>query len=180
MIIQFCGMSGAGKTTLAEHTKAKLERSKIAVEIIDADEFRKFIIKDLGFTKADRFENIRRLAFIANKFSQHNIVTIICAINPYEEIREEIKNKYAQVKTIFINCEMPELIKRDTKGLYKKAALPEDHKDKIHNLTGVNDPFEKPLHPDLTIDTHMENIETSTDKIVSFIKNNVQESTYKK
>src|ERR1035437_1453465 len=109
MILQFCGMSGAGKTTLAEQAKAGLELLNIPIEIIDADEYRKFLFKDLGFSKADRMENIRRLAFIANKFSSRNIVTIICAINPYEEVREEIKKKYPDVKTVFINCSIPEL-----------------------------------------------------------------------
>jgi adenylylsulfate kinase len=174
MIIQFCGMSGAGKTTLAEHAKAKLALLNTAVEIIDADEYRKFILKDLGFSKQDRFENIRRLAFIADKFSKQNIVTIICAINPYEEIRQEIKNKYTQVKTVFINCQMLELIKRDTKGLYKKAFLPDAHTEKIHNLTGVNDPFEIPQNPDLIINTDSESIERSTEKIVDFVKQQVR------
>jgi adenylylsulfate kinase len=169
MIIQFCGMSGAGKTTLAEHTKNKLKLLSIPSEIIDADEYRKHIIKDLGFSKIDRCENIRRLAFIANKFAQHNIVTIICAINPYEEIRQEVKKSYNDVKTIFINCKIDELIKRDTKGLYKKAFLPETHKDKIHNLTGVNDPFEIPQSPDLIINTDAESINDSAKKLTNFI-----------
>ena len=173
MIIQFCGMSGAGKTTLAEHTRTKLNAWKIPIEIIVADEYRKFIIKDWGFSKEDRCENIRRLGFIANKFSTHNIVTIICAINPYEEIRYEIKEKYPNVKTVFIHCEIPELIKRDTKGLYKKALLPENHKDKIHNLTGINDPFEAPANPDLIINTDADNIETCIEKLVQFIKANI-------
>ena len=172
MIIQFCGMSGAGKTTLAEHARIKLVLLNIPVEIMDADEYRKFIIKNLGFSKEDRCENIRRLAFIANKFSAHNIVTIICAINPYEEIRQELQSKYTNVKTVFINCEIPELIKRDTKGLYKKAFLPEAHKDKIHNLTGINDPFEAPINPDLTINTDIESIDTSVEKLVRFIQAN--------
>jgi adenylylsulfate kinase len=172
MIIQFCGMSGAGKTTLAEHTKEKLALLGIPLEIIDADEYRKFIIKDLGFSKNDRCENIRRLAFIANKFSKQNITTIICAINPYEEIRQEVKNKYDNVKTVFINCEITELIKRDTKGLYKKALLPENHKDKIHNLTGINDPFEIPEKPDLIINTGKEDINKSTESLLNFIKAN--------
>ena len=170
MIIQFCGMSGAGKTTLAEHTKNKLTLSNISLEIIDADEYRKFIIKDLGFSKNDRCENIRRLAFIANKFSKHNVVPIICAINPYEEIRKEIRIKYDNVKTVFINCGITELINRDTKGLYKKAFLPETHIDKIHNLTGVNDPFEIPNNPDLIINTDKETIEQSVEKLAAFIK----------
>ena len=165
-------MSGAGKTTLAEHTKTELNALNIPVEIIDADEYRKHIIKDLGFSKADRAENIRRLAFIANKFSSHNIISIISAINPYEEIREELKNTYKSVKTIFINCEIPELIKRDTKGLYKKAFLPDNHMDKIHNLTGINDPFEMPKKPDLIISTDKESIQACTERIVRFIKTN--------
>jgi adenylylsulfate kinase len=165
-------MSGAGKTTLAEHTKTELSALNIRAEIIDADEYRKYIIKDLGFSKEDRVENIRRLAFIAAKFSSHNIISIICAINPYEEIREELKNKYTNVKTVFINCEIPELIKRDTKGLYKKAFLPDNHIDKIYNLTGINDPFEIPKKPDLIINTDKENIETSTERMIQFIKTN--------
>jgi adenylylsulfate kinase len=172
MIIQFCGMSGAGKTTLARHIKNKLNHLNIPVEIIDADEYRKHLIKDLGFSKADRCENIRRLAFIADKFSQHNIITIICAINPYEEIRKELKNNYKNVKTVFINCEIPELIKRDTKGLYKKAFLPDNHIDKIHNLTGINDPFEVPENVDLIVNTDKETIESATERIVEFIKTN--------
>ncbi|HKC68560.1 MAG TPA: adenylyl-sulfate kinase [Bacteroidia bacterium] len=171
MIIQFCGMSGAGKTTLAEHTKKNLAALSILVEIIDADDYRKHIIKDLGFSRADRSENIRRLAFIAGKFSNHNIIPIICAINPYDDIRQEVKSKYANVKTVFINCEIKELIKRDTKGLYKKAFLPEGHKDKIHNLTGVNDPFEIPNNPDLIIETDKETIESSVNKLTTFILN---------
>jgi adenylylsulfate kinase len=172
MIIQYCDMFRAGKITLAEHTKTKLIRSNISVEIIDADEYRNHIIKDLGFSKQDRCENIRRLAFIADKFSQHNIVTVICATNPYQEIREEVKNTYKNIKTVFVNCEIPELIKRDTKGLYKKALLPDSHKDKIHNLTGINDPFEIPSHPDLIINTDKEGIEASSERIVKFIKTN--------
>ena len=169
MIIQFCGMSGAGKTTLAEHAKAELELLEIPIEIIDGDVYRKLLSKDLGFSKADRMENIRRLATVAESFSSKNIISIICAINPYEEVRSEIKNKYKNVKTIFIHCPLPELIKRDTKGLYKKALLPDGHADKINNLTGVNDPFEIPKNADLVIDTDSENVEESAKKLVSFI-----------
>jgi adenylylsulfate kinase len=163
-------MSGAGKSTLANRTKEILAKENIAVEIIDADDYRKNIIKDLGFSKTDRFENIRRLAFIAEKFSQYNIVPIICAINPYEEMRQEIVRNYKDVKTIFINCGVEELTKRDTKGLYKKAALPDNHPDKVKNLTGINDPFEKPIHPDLVIETDKESIEFSANKLSDFIR----------
>lgn len=172
MIIQFCGLSGAGKTTLAQLAKKKLKYLNVPVEIIDGDEYRTFICKDLGFSKADRMENIRRLAFVAYTFSSHNITAIISAINPYEEVREELKQKYPEVKTVFIDCNLEELKKRDTKGLYRKAFLPDEDADKIHNLSGVNDPFEIPTRADLVIHTDKENIETSVDKLVSFIFKN--------
>jgi adenylylsulfate kinase len=170
MILLFCGMSGAGKTTIAERVKMKMESLNINVEVIDADEYRNFLFKDLGYSKIDRCENIRRLAFLANKFSQYKIVTIICAISPYEDIREEIKSKYKNVKIIFINCKIPELIKRDTKGLYKKALLPNDHVDKLHNLTGINDPFEIPEKPDIVINTDSNDIETCANDLIKFVQ----------
>ncbi len=172
MIIQFCGLSGAGKTTLALGAKKKLKALNIPVEIIDGDVYRTFICRDLGFSKQDRMENIRRLAFIAHTFSAHDITAIICAINPYEEVRKEIKKNYENVKTVFINCPMNELVKRDTKGLYKKAMLPEGHKERVSNLTGVNDPFEVPSAADLVIDTDKEDVEACVQKLVDFIRKN--------
>lgn len=170
MIVQFCGLSGAGKTTLAQLAKKQLKELNIPVEIIDGDEYRTFICKDLGFSRKDRIENIRRLAFIAYTFSKHDIVAIICAINPYEEAREETRKNYPDVKTVFINCSLDELIKRDTKGLYKKALLPDGHAEKLKNLTGVNDPFEIPKNADLVIDTDKISVNESVNKLVDFIK----------
>lgn len=169
MIVQFCGMSGSGKTTLATSVRRVLEAQGVKVEVIDGDEYRKVLCADLGFSKADRNTNIRRLAFVASKLSQHDVVAIICAINPYEDIRQEISATYPNVKTVFIDCDMETLIARDTKGLYKKALLPDGHPDKITNLTGVNDPFEKPIRPDLTIDSGKETVAASTEKLAQFI-----------
>jgi adenylylsulfate kinase len=174
MIIQFCGLSGSGKTTLARAVKELLFEQNIPVEIIDGDEYRKVLCSDLGFSKEDRNTNIRRLAFVASKLSSYNIVAIICAINPYESIREEVKGEYEQVKTVFVNCGMAELIKRDTKGLYKKAMLPESHPDKVHNLTGVNDPFDIPQSPDLVIESDKQTAEESAKKLMDFILMNYQ------
>ena len=174
MIIQFCGLSGAGKTTIARGAKQKLRGQGVPIEIIDGDEYRAFICRDLGFSRADRMENIRRLAFIAHTFSGHDITAIICAINPYEEVREEVRRRYPDVKTVFIRCGVDELIRRDPKGLYKKALLPEGHKDRISNLTGVNDPFEVPASPDLVIDTETLSQEQSIDKLVGFILENLK------
>jgi adenylylsulfate kinase len=176
MIIQFCGLSGSGKTTLAISVKELMQQKDIPVEIIDGDEYRKVLCADLGFSKEDRNQNIRRLAFVASKLSAHNIVTIICAINPYDSIRQEIVATYPNVKTVFISSNLDTLIGRDTKGLYKRALLPDGHPEKINNLTGVNDPFEVPLNPDLIINSDKETIEFSTKKLVEFILSNYKRS----
>jgi len=172
MVILLCGLSGAGKTTLANSVKHKLEESGTNTEIIDGDEYRKMLFKELSFSKNDRFENIRRLGFIASKFSARGIVTIISAINPYAEIRNELKETYPNVKTVFVDCSVEKLIDRDTKGLYKRALLPEDHPDKLFNLTGINDQFDIPVAPDLYLNTGKMDINECTFLLFHFITNN--------
>jgi adenylylsulfate kinase len=180
MILLFCGLSGAGKTTLAGRIKSKLMEAEIAVEIIDADQYRQRLFKDLHYSREDRFENIRRLGFIADKFSSHHIVTIVSAINPYDTIRKELVKTYNNVKIVHLDCDIDMLIKRDTKGLYRKALLPDGHPDKISNLTGVNDPFETPVDPDLYINTSEMNVRQCTNEIYSFIMQNVIKPEYER
>lgn len=170
MIIQMCGLSGAGKSTLAGAVEMLLKKRRIKVEIIDGDEYRKTLCNGLGFSREDRMENVRRMAFVARQLSKHGIVAIICAINPYEEMRREIAKKYPGVFTIHIDCTLETLKIRDTKGLYQKAFLPEDHPEKIKNLTGINDPFDRPPKPDLYINTDTDTIIHCTNKIVHFIR----------
>ena len=174
MIIQFCGLSGSGKTTLATQVKQVLNDQDIRIEILDGDAYRKTICAGLGFSKAHRNENIRRLARIAHGFSGQHTIAIICAVNPYDDVRLEIADNYPNVKTIYIDCHLDVLIQRDTKGLYRRALLPQEHPEKIGNLTGVNDPFDIPANPDLIIKTDMESIDVSVQKLVAFIR-----STYK-
>jgi adenylylsulfate kinase len=173
MIIQFCGLSGVGKTTLALKAKEHFHDKKMRIEVIDGDEYRKYLNTDLGFSKEDRNNNIRRLAFIAEKFAHHNIIPIISAINPYDAIRNEIVNNYLHVKTVYIKCSLEELTKRDTKGLYTKALLPDEDKNKIRNLSGVNDPFDVPTNPDLVIETDKESISESAAKLITFIESHI-------
>jgi adenylylsulfate kinase len=169
MIIQFCGLSGSGKTTLATSVKHLLQQQGVGVEIIDGDTYRKTLCADLGFSKADRNENIRRLAAVANESINQHSIAIISAINPYEDVRLEIAANYGNVKTVYIECSLEVLMERDTKQLYKKAMLPDGHPDKVSNLSGVNDPFEMPRHPDLVIKTDDESIEASVQKLAGFI-----------
>lgn len=172
MIIQFCGLSGAGKSTLARVSALRLQKKGYAIEILDGDEYRDSLCSDLGFSKKDRCENIRRLAFVASKLSGHGIISIICAINPYDEIRREISMLYKKVFLVHVDCSLDTVLKRDTKGLYKRAFLPDEHPDKIANLTGVSDPFEVPLKPNVYVNTDKNNIEECGTKITSFILEN--------
>jgi adenylylsulfate kinase len=170
-LFQMTGLSGAGKSSIANLLKDRLLAINIKVEIIDGDEFRKTLCADLGFSKEDRIENIKRLGFVANLLSRNEIITIIAAINPYNLARNELKERY-DAKLIYVKCDVETLRQRDTKGLYERAFLPENHPDKIHNLTGVNDTFETPENPDLVIDTSEENLEDSLRKVLDFILQN--------
>ena len=171
-LFQMTGLSGAGKSSIANLLKDRLLKMNHKVEIIDGDEFRKTICADLGFSKEDRIENIKRLGFVANLLARNEIITIIAVINPYHIARNELKTLYG-AKLIYVKCDIETLRKRDTKGLYKRAFLPENHPDKIHNLTGVNDTFEIPENPDLVIDTELENIEESVQKLLNFILDSI-------
>lgn len=173
MIIQFSGLSGAGKSTIAMAVETRLTHLGIKVEIIDGDEYRTTLCKGLGFSQQERAENIRRMAFVAHQLSKHGIIAIICAINPIEAIRQEVSNKYPDVVTVFIDCPVEILKLRDTKGLYKRAFLPLRHPDKINNLTGINAPFEKPVNPDIYINTSEESIIGGANKVVSYITGGV-------
>lgn len=162
------GLSGAGKTSIARLIVPLLEAEGLTAEIIDGDEYRKTLCKDLGFSKEDRHENIRRLGKLANDLARNGKIAIIAAINPYEEIRKELKEKYA-AKTVWVHCSKEELLVRDTKGLYKRALLPDEHPDKVKNLTGISDVYEEPPSPDLTILTHTESLDDSAGHLFQFI-----------
>ncbi len=168
LLIQMTGHSGAGKTSIAQAVKNILIEKKLPLVIIDGDEYRKTLCKDLGFSKEDRHENIRRLGKLAEAYMQEGNVVIIAAINPYEAIRKELKDLY-HAKTVWIHCSKEELIARDTKGLYKRALLPDEDPGKIKNLTGVNDIFEEPTAADLIILTDKEPLERSAEQLSEFI-----------
>ncbi|MFN8253343.1 MAG: adenylyl-sulfate kinase [Ferruginibacter sp.] len=178
MILQFCGLSGAGKSTLARAVEIELQQQHVEVEILDGDEYRSTLCKDLGFTKEARHENIRRMTFVAHQLAKHGVVSVICAINPYEAVRREIAAAYPNVKTVFIDCAVETLAIRDTKGLYRRAMLPDDDPEKVKNLTGVNDPFERPSQPDLYINTGNETVESAAKKITAFIVNGIRKQPY--
>ncbi len=169
MMIILTGLSGAGKTTLANLVQRELMEIGFSSEVLDGDNCRRTLWKDLGFSKKDRIENLQRLAFIAEILYKHNIITIISAINPYANIRKSLFPKDVLVKTIWIECSLNELIKRDTKGFYHRAMLPDDNPNKIHFFTGISDVYEPPEDADLIINTENEEIQMSKNKILCFL-----------
>lgn len=172
LMIQMTGLSGAGKSTIAQEAAIILRKKGYKVELIDGDYYRQHLCKDLGFSKADRNENIRRLGFVGNVLSNNGVICILAAINPYEEVRKEIRSMGNYVKTVFVKADITTAIDRDPKGLYKKALLPDDHPDKIPNFTGISDPFESPLVCDLTLNTDKESERQSANKLVKFVLKN--------
>lgn len=168
MIVQFTGLSGAGKTTLAHAVAEKLQQLQIAHLIIDGDVYRKTLCADLGFSAADRQENVRRLAKLAHEKSQAGAVVLLAVINPFAAIREQIEKEYGAY-TVWVDCALPTLISRDTKGLYKRALLPEGHPDKLHNLTGVNDVYEAPENPHVHLPTHLHSVDDAAEILFAFI-----------
>lgn len=179
IFIQMTGLSGAGKTTVSYNVKRELERRGLRTEVIDGDEYRATLCKDLGFSREDRIENIRRLAFVGQKLSQHGVIVILSAINPYDEVRREVKANLPAAKTVWLDCDLETLKQRDTKGLYRRALLLDGDPEKLANLSGVNDPFEAPTDADLILKTDRETESESTENLLRFILENIAQKRAK-
>jgi adenylylsulfate kinase len=125
ILILLTGLSGAGKTTLANVARKELMSRGYKAEVIDGDEFRRHICKELSFSKEDRIENIHRLGIISKILVRNGIITFLAAINPYEAVRQELKSSDVKTVVVWLKCSVSALVNRDTKGLYKRAMLPE-------------------------------------------------------
>lgn len=161
----FTGLPSSGKSTLARMVQARLLGMGFHTEVLDGDEVRLRLSKGLGFSKEDRDENIRRISFVANIITRCGAVAITCAISPYREIRDEAREEIGRFVEIYVKCPIEECIKRDVKGLYKRAISGE-----IPNFTGISDPYEEPLRPEITIQTDKETADESLEKILGVLK----------
>ena len=157
----FTGLPSAGKSTLAQLVAAELRARGRAVEVLDGDVVRTHLCKGLGFSKEDRDENIRRIGFVCGLLSRHGVAAIAAAISPYRAIRDEIRASIGNFVEIYVKASVETCAQRDVKGLYKKALAGE-----IKNFTGVNDPYEPPLSPELTVETEKESPQQSAARIV--------------
>jgi adenylylsulfate kinase len=147
----FTGLSGAGKTTIAELVGPELERRGRLVEYLDGDVVRTHLSKGLGFSKEDRDTNIERIGWVASRLTRHGAAVLVSAISPYEETRRKARamvEEHGGFVEIFVAASVDECARRDVKGLYEKAFSGE-----IKEFTGVSDPYEEPADPELRIDT---------------------------
>jgi adenylyl-sulfate kinase len=154
------GMSGAGKTTISSLLEAWLRRHGACAERLDGDEVRKHLSKGLGFSREDRDENIRRIGYVARLLCRNGVIAIVAAISPYRAVRLELRQSVENFVEVHVDCPLDVLIARDGKGLYRRALRGE-----IAHFTGITDPYEPPLNPELVIDTSIESPEESAERV---------------
>lgn len=142
--VWFTGLSGAGKSTLASLIEQELRARQLRVEVLDGDVIRTHLSKGLGFSKEDRDTNIRRIGWVCEVLSRNGVVAVAAAISPYREIRDEVRSKVGRFVEVYVSAPIDVLAERDVKGLYKKALRGE-----IKNFTGIDDPYEPPLNPEV-------------------------------
>lgn len=159
--IWLTGLSGAGKSTIAKELEHWLRAEGKRVELLDGDVVRTNLSKGLGFSKEDRDTNIRRIGFVSKLLTRNGVVSIVAAISPYRDVRNEVRGDIEDFVEVYVHCPLDELVKRDVKGLYLKALRGE-----IPNFTGVSDPYEEPLDPEVLVRTDLESVEQSVSKVL--------------
>lgn len=156
----FTGMSGAGKSTISRALELRLRELGARVEVLDGDIVRTHLSKGLGFSKEDRDENIRRIGFVCELLSRNGVIAIAAAISPYRGVRDEVRARIPNFVEVHVHCPVEVLAERDVKGLYKRALAGE-----IPHFTGISDPYEPPLSPEVTVNSSSETPEQSVEKI---------------
>ncbi|MBV8436262.1 MAG: adenylyl-sulfate kinase [Silvibacterium sp.] len=165
LTVWLTGLSGAGKTTLAAAVCEDLRNKRRSVEVLDADVVRTHLWKELGFSKPDRDENVRRLAWVSQLLNRNGITTLVAAIAPYRDVRAEVRASCANFLEVYVNAPLDVCEQRDPKGHYRRA-----RGGQLSQFTGVADPYEPPFQPDVECRTDKETLAESSAKIVSAIE----------
>ncbi len=163
--VWFTGFSGAGKSTIATALTKELKSQGYGIEVLDGDEIRENLTKGLGFSKEDRDTNIRRIGFVAKLLARNGVIVLVPVISPYRSIREEMREQIGHFVEVFVNAPIEVCEQRDVKGLYKKVRAGE-----IKQFTGIDDPYEPPLNPEIECRTDLEELDESVAKIVNKLK----------
>ena len=164
LTVWFTGLSGAGKSTLCNAVYAALIQQGYRAEILDGDLIRQHLSRDLSFSKEDRDENIRRIGFIAEMLTRNGILVLVAAISPYRNVRDAVHQKIGRFLEVFVDAPLAVCEQRDPKGLYRKA-----RRGELPGFTGIDDPYEEPLIPDVRCCTDQEPLEVSTRKVVAAV-----------
>ena len=161
----FTGLSGAGKTTISNSVEQEFKRLGLKVEHLDGDIVRRYLSRDLGFTKEDRAKNIERVTFVASLLTKYGVATLVSFISPYCEKRREAREMIGQFIEVYVKCPLDVCEKRDVKGLYKKARTGE-----IEYFTGVTDPYEEPENAEIVVETDTMNVTQCTEAILKYLE----------
>jgi adenylylsulfate kinase len=159
--VWFTGLPCSGKTTIADRVAEALREQGYRVERLDGDIVRKSLTSDLGFSKEDRDENIKRVTFVAKLLTRNGVKVLATFVSPYIERRRKSREEIGEFMEVYVKCSIEECMRRDVKGMYRKALA-----GQITGFTGVDDPYEEPPNPELTLDTDMETVEESVQKVL--------------
>ncbi len=160
--VWFTGLSGSGKTTISQALEKKLRAAGAKLEVLDGDIVRTNLTKGLGFSKEDRDENVRRIGFVSNLLTRNGVIVLVSAISPYRDVRDQVRQRIGDFVEVFANTPVEVCEQRDVKGLYKKARAGE-----IKNFTGISDPYEEPLNPEVNCETVNETLDESVNKVMA-------------
>ena len=164
-VVWLTGLPGSGKTTIGRLLQQSLRYLSLKVELLDGDEIRMQLSPDLGFTKQDRELHAKRVAYLAKLLVRNGVVAIVTLISPYRSTRRFAREKIGDFVEVYVKCSVNTCIRRDPKGLYKKALNGE-----IRDLTGVQDTYEEPINPEVIVDTELESPEESVGKILCTLR----------
>jgi adenylyl-sulfate kinase len=164
-VLWLTGLSGAGKSTIASAVAPSLAQRGHRVEVLDGDEVRTNLCQGLGFSREDRDANIARIGYVAGKLAKHGVAVVVAAISPYREARDKIRASVASFVEVHVAAPVSVCAERDVKGLYAKALAGE-----IKNFTGVSDPYEAPLQPEITLRTERETVEDCVGRVLAWLE----------